>query len=968
MKKQKIAQYGIILWAALFAWGITACSGGDDSTQLNTGALLTSLKIAGDPVTLPSPMSSAKWSGYADFGGLEPEFTGSVMLPNSDYLENLEIIATGSTGAILNYARATGTAKGAGFAADKPTSMTNGQYLYIRVVSEDGQTTNYYRIQINAPSNVATLSGVRVASTNAVLGTPSATWDGVTTGSVGLSTASAASAVVDITKGADRQTVSSAYVPKANIEAEPAWTLMTTNATALPADVADGDLLCFKVVSETEEATLIYKIEIQLGRNANLSAITVAGTNVTARGTPAATWAGVTAGNVTVLTANKNSVAITVTGEVTGQTISFAYVTKANADTEPSVWNDIGSTNATTVPIVADGDFLCFKVVAENGTTTQYYQIEVWMGRTAALTSVKIGSATTITNSTGWGTPTATWNVTNQGNFLGREKVPAGGLAVVVVAADGATVQYAYLEDGTADPTSSFVDVPASLMIQFKDEGYLYLKVLSGNGQTTQFYKIHASMLRFATINFGIPAVGSNVIDPIWASVAESYDIKRVFPTDSNAAFIANPDTYRVAKALWDYDGLYVFWDITDPSNGAGSGEHLADSIELFINEAYLSSTGAPVTGDNYDTGGSQYRVGRNGAISGYPSAAVSALNTRNKFNAWEKDDNTGYYVVMQAPWRFKSGANKAFMFDAEGKVKDNIDFSFELQINACASAGARQGVLCWNNSATGNYRNTSNFGIATLSAEGRVKKAETPTITVHPKDANYYVTQTEPVANLSVTVTLPASGTLSYQWWSASTAADTGAAIASNATGSTYTPSIADAGDTWYWVVVTNTDTTADTGYQTASVNSNRALVGVDADETAFNAEYFSDFGGVPKRNVNAISTEYTSAVVIDTPRLFINKYTKYTFVVKIYEADGTTEITPIGYGVVQLKMRGADNVQIGGDIHNIGAESGTSTANIPQAILDAGGVAKLDFETSSNWVASEARFIEIISIKFHH
>jgi predicted DNA binding protein len=307
-------------------------------------------------------------------------------------------------------------------------------------------------------------------------------------------------------------------------------------------------------------------------------------------------------------------------------------------------------------------------------------------------------------------------------------------------------------------------------------------------------------------------------------------------------------------------------------------------------------------------------------------------------------------------------------MFDAQGLVKENVQFGFELQINACYPAGTRLGVLCWNNSATGNYQNTSNFGVATLSPEGRFKKAATPTITVQPKDANYYVGQSEPVANLSVTATVTPTGDgLSYQWWSANSADGAGAEIAS-ATGSTYTPPITTEGDTWYWVVITNTDNSADEGHKTATVTSRKAFVGVDADATAFKADYELDFTDDPRRSpLMPASSDYASAVVIDTPRLFIHKYAKYTFVIKTYGEDGTTEITP-GYGVVQLKMRDAANVQIGGQIDNIGAESGTSTADIPSAILTAGGVAKLDFETSSNWASSEARYIEIISIKFHN
>jgi hypothetical protein len=88
---------------------------------------------------------------------------------------------------------------------------------------------------------------------------------------------------------------------------------------------------------------------------------------------------------------------------------------------------------------------------------------------------------------------------------------------------------------------------------------------------------------------------------------------------------------------------------------------------------------------------------------------------------------------------------------------------------------------------------------------------------------------------------------------------------------------------------------------------------------------------------------------------------------VLKLYKADGTTEVTPIANSMVQLKWRDASGGQVGGDEYNIGNQRGTNT-EIPPDVITAGGVAKIDFETGEAWAASEARYIEIISIKFHH
>jgi hypothetical protein len=290
------------------------------------------------------------------------------------------------------------------------------------------------------------------------------------------------------------------------------------------------------------------------------------------------------------------------------------------------------TTNSTSLPaVVADGDLLCFKVVSDSGEATLIYKIEIWIGRNANLTSVKIGTAAAFTT---LGTPAATWNGNSlvQAEFLGQEPVPPAGLSVLITPADSdAEIQYAYQVTDTAEP--SFAVVPNPLIIPFQAEGYLYIKVTSGNGNVILIYKIFAQMMQSALIYYGIPKIGDNDIDDIWDTVEESYEIRRLFPSDTtNPTWAANPDTFGVAKALWDDEGLYVFWDITDPSvvkQGTTSGNQwLHDSIELFINEAYLSSTGSPATGNTYTTGGSQYRVSRDGVTSGDPSAAVSALNS----------------------------------------------------------------------------------------------------------------------------------------------------------------------------------------------------------------------------------------------------------------------------------------------------------------------------------------------------
>ncbi|MDO3410550.1 S-layer homology domain-containing protein [Saccharibacillus sp. CPCC 101409] len=125
--------------------------------------------------------------------------------------------------------------------------------------------------------------------------------------------------------------------------------------------------------------------------------------------------------------------------------------------------------------------------------------------------------------------------------------------------------------------------------------------------------------------------------------------------------------------------------------------------------------------------------------------------------------------------------------------------------------------------SQTGNQtaNTTSQVAKVTVSA---LTNAVAPTITMQPADQNVNVNET---ANLTVAAT--ASGTLSFQWYSSTTNSTTGGSAISGATSATYSAPTGTAGTTYYYVVVTNTDT-SQTGNQTAKTTSRVATVTVAA------------------------------------------------------------------------------------------------------------------------------------------
>ncbi|UWP58047.1 hypothetical protein [Ruminococcus gauvreauii] len=112
------------------------------------------------------------------------------------------------------------------------------------------------------------------------------------------------------------------------------------------------------------------------------------------------------------------------------------------------------------------------------------------------------------------------------------------------------------------------------------------------------------------------------------------------------------------------------------------------------------------------------------------------------------------------------------------------------------------------------------------------VVDAETPVITGNPADATY--DKGTPAAALVVTATVNA-GNLSYQWYQSADADSDGTAI-QGAASSEYTPGTETVGTTYYYCVVTNTDTNV-AGSQTATAESGRAAITVNDTPLIINA-----------------------------------------------------------------------------------------------------------------------------------
>ncbi len=93
-----------------------------------------------------------------------------------------------------------------------------------------------------------------------------------------------------------------------------------------------------------------------------------------------------------------------------------------------------------------------------------------------------------------------------------------------------------------------------------------------------------------------------------------------------------------------------------------------------------------------------------------------------------------------------------------------------------------------------------------TVEEEDFYTPCETPHISVDPNSAEATYNRGDAATALSVTASVGDGGTLSYQWYSNTTATNSGGTLISGATSADYTPSTAVAGTLYYYCVVTNT------------------------------------------------------------------------------------------------------------------------------------------------------------------
>lgn len=244
------------------------------------------------------------------------------------------------------------------------------------------------------------------------------------------------------------------------------------------------------------------------------------------------------------------------------------------------------------------------------------------------------------------------------------------------------------------------------------------------------------------------------------------------------------------------------------------------------------------------------------------------------------------------------------------------------------------------NDSVDGDQTASATSNVATVTVNDLVN-AETPSITEDFDTSTVNVKQGVTASTLSVTASVGDNGTLSYQWYSNTTASTTNGTSVGTDTAS-YTPLTNSIGLTYYYVVVTNTNSGV-SGNKTATATSAIAAINVygvpDAptgvSATAGNAQATISFSA-PSNNGGSQITGYTVTCVEDNMK-------KETGTTSPITVTGLTNGTAYTFTVVAKNAAG-DSSSSGAS--NAVTPKGTTAATDPTINIKVGSTEEREFD----------------------
>jgi hypothetical protein len=269
-----------------------------------------------------------------------------------------------------------------------PANLDDAEYIYIRVVSENGETVNYYRFYAKLLSWTTNLQYVRIGEREGKAG---ASVDGVSTGGSTWNHASECTLSIAQREGVDAVVVAVPFDPNASAE----YAVLDNDTTAptnftpsdQPITIGDQNFLYVRVTAENTVDQEYFKFKVSVGRIANIATFifddgtknedgSVKGIQIYSLGLPKSNWAEVGFGEYQTAKQPTTGYGIVLVPDDPDATIGYAKIAN-DAAAKPT----FNAPSATKIKFTNTPDnkaeSLAIEVKSANGLVTLYYKVRV---------------------------------------------------------------------------------------------------------------------------------------------------------------------------------------------------------------------------------------------------------------------------------------------------------------------------------------------------------------------------------------------------------------------------------------------------------------------------------------------------------------------------------------------------------------------------------------------------------------
>jgi uncharacterized repeat protein (TIGR02543 family) len=668
--KKLFTKGSIVLLSAMLVLAFAACpTEGGNSYKPNDKAFLDGIQVVVtadgtevEPDEIGVAISSSEWNSISGMNDIEGDKI-SMLDFNSSSPVTVTFTADISRGAKATYAVVNdGDTKPTVFKAlTEQTILVTNYVVFVKVVSENGNVTNYYCFEVIGAGSAASTN---VSITQFMIGDEEPINPAVNQGSTDISLVTlinyelpgryiSGPITLQLSRNNANQKISWAKVDANDTPVASNFTEFDSpdSGNILSAAIStnglqNGEKIYIKIIAANNETVRYYGFSVSVGNIAELASLTLGSDDVTDLGTPGTEWNTATIGIFDYQGDASVPVSLAAIAK-DGNNVKYAI--KAD-NTEPVNWTAINS--STTIQL-QNGIFLYIQVTSVNGYVTKYYKINIVL---KASTTVLYGQPD-ITLGTSGGAPpldplwaTQDWQF-DVSRINRNEMIPVYKFLNTVNGHYDVT-GYGHTQ-GKAKAFWDDFGIYVYAEMTFHD--YLGSEGASSTARTT-------------------------VVTPPVASV-----------TDSNAHL---------------YDSLEIFTN---------------ERVQQYTQGGYGIQYRVAPSPDGATVSGTNSRISGNppNANAGAATNAISIFRDSGKYYTWIRNEGgkeVGYSVIAYIPWIFQNDSNATAVFGTDGKVKtignDNgPTIGAEFQLNTATVGGSRDAILTWNGINGQSYNQVKNYG-----------------------------------------------------------------------------------------------------------------------------------------------------------------------------------------------------------------------------------------------------------------